>query len=416
MKKLIIFVSILILLLFHTSNVKAVNNPVDNNIFGIHIHDEGDLEDAAKLVNSNGGDWGYVTLVIRKDDRNSQKWQETFDKMRRLHLIPILRIASRQQNGGWEKLSFDEIDGWVSFLDNLNWVVQERYVVIGNEPNHAKEWGNEINPEEYANYLHEFSKKLKTANNEFFILPAGFDASAPTDLLHMDEAQYLRRMYAENSNVFEYIDGWSSHSYPNPNFSALATKVGRVSIKTYEWELALLKNLGLEKELPVFITETGWIHSKNERNRNLTPSVISDRFITAYSDVWLKDERISAITPFILNYQEPPFDVFSWKGTDGKYYEFYNDVQNINKVKGKPIQNSSLKVHALVLPKVFKKDNLTYGIAYARNTGQSIWTEGRVKIIDDGFRSHKIIPIRPRTIEPNHSGFVYISENIHTTE
>jgi hypothetical protein len=416
MKKIIIFILILFVFLFHSSDVRAIDNSPDNNIFGIHIHDDNDLEDAAKLVNSNGGDWGYVTLVIRKDDRNSQKWQETFDKMRRLHLIPILRIATRQQNGGWEKPSFDEIDGWVLFLNNLNWVTQKRFVIIGNEPNHAKEWGNELNPEEYSNYLLEFSKKLKTATNEFFILPAGFDASAPTDSIHMDEAQYIRRMFTENENVFEYIDGWSSHSYPNPNFSASATKTGRISIKSYEWELSLLKNLGFERELPVFITETGWIHSKNGRNRNLTPSAVSDRFVTAYSDIWLKDERVHAVTPFILNYQETPFNIFSWKDESGEYYEFYYDVQDITKVEGKPIQNHSLKVFALLLPKVFKKGDLYYGIAYAKNTGQSIWTEGFTQTIEDGFRFHKIIPIRPKTIEPNSSGIIYISENILSSE
>jgi len=406
------------LLILHPIGTKASGKPkeIKNNIFGIHIHDENDLEEAAKLVNSKGGDWGYVTIVIRKDDRNTQKWQESFNKMRRYHLIPILRIATRPQNGGWEKPSFDEIDGWVSFLDNLNWVTKNRYLVIGNEPNHAKEWGNELNPEEYSNYLYQFSKKLKEVSNDFFILPAGFDASAPTDAIHMDEAQYLQKMVNENENVFEYIDGWSSHSYPNPNFSALATKNGRLSIKTYEWELSLLKNLGFKRDLPVFITETGWIHSKNGRNGNLKPSRLSDRFLTAYKDIWLADERIVAVTPFILNYQESPFDIFSWKDIEGEFYEFYYEVQKIEKVKGNPIQNRALKVIALLFPKIIKKDGLSYGLAYAKNTGQSIWIRGLVERINDGFRSHNIIPIYQKTIEPGSSGLIFISENILTAK
>src|SRR3989344_492451 len=141
LKKIIrVFTITVILILISSTNIKAAENPlsVPNNSFGIHILDENDLEDAAKLVNSGGGDWGYVTFVIRSDERDSKRWQKVFDKMRRLHLIPIVRIATNQMEDGWEKPSFDEIDGWVSFLSSLNWVVKNRYVVIGNEPNHAK--------------------------------------------------------------------------------------------------------------------------------------------------------------------------------------------------------------------------------------------------------------------------------------
>jgi len=418
MKKFILILFTIMVLFTFTKTALAVVDPTDvkNNVFGIHIHDESDLEDAAKLVNSKGGDWGYVTIVIRKDDRNTQKWQEIFDKMRRLHLIPILRIATRQQNGGWEKPSFDEIDGWVSFLNNLNWVIKNRYIIIGNEPNHAKEWGNELNPEEYANYLHQFSSKLKETSGEFYILPAGLDASAPSDKLHIDEAQFLQRMLNENPSTFEHIDGWNSHSYPNPNFSASATKTGRGSIRTYEWELNLLNNLGVEKILPIFITETGWVHNKNGRNGNLSPSVISERFITAFGDVWLNDDRIIAITPFILNYQEPPFDIFSWKDKEGKYYEFYDRIQNISKIKGAPEQNHSLNITAILFPKVIKKGDLLYSVAYAKNTGQSIWKQGDIVTIEDGFEAVKIISIYPKIVEPQSSGLIYVSGNINASK
>ena len=55
----------------------AIYDPtgVPNNSFGIHIANIQDLEDAAKLVNSSGGDWGYVTLVITEDNRTISLWQ-----------------------------------------------------------------------------------------------------------------------------------------------------------------------------------------------------------------------------------------------------------------------------------------------------------------------------------------------------
>src|SRR3989344_3734166 len=126
MFKKVFFVLVLTIAFLFPKNIIAIENPLatPNNQFGIHIHDENDLEDAAKLVNSTGGDWGYITLVIPKGDRNKDKWQRTFDKMRRLHLIPIVRLATQEQNGGWEKGKTDEIPGWANFLNELNWVVK----------------------------------------------------------------------------------------------------------------------------------------------------------------------------------------------------------------------------------------------------------------------------------------------------
>ncbi len=121
--------------------VGAITDPTasPNNRFGIHIINEVDLQDAANLVNTTGGDWGYVTFVIRKDERNIKKWQETFDRIRKLRLIPIVRIATTQTDDVWEKPQLEDINNWVYFLNSLNWVVKNRYVIIGNEPNHAAE-------------------------------------------------------------------------------------------------------------------------------------------------------------------------------------------------------------------------------------------------------------------------------------
>src|SRR3989344_7494134 len=178
---------ILLLLVVIAKEVKAITDPrtQPNNKIGIHILDETDISDAAKLVNSSGGDWGYVTLVIRTDQRDPIIWQKIFDRLRRSHVIPIVRIASKPYDHSWEKLVYDEIDGWVTFLNSLNWVTENRYVVIGNEPNHAKEWGGEINPEEYSNYLAGISKKLKASSGDFFILNGALDASAPDNGIYM---------------------------------------------------------------------------------------------------------------------------------------------------------------------------------------------------------------------------------------
>src|ERR1035437_3215886 len=54
-----------------------------NNIVGIHILFPSELSEAARLVNSTGGDWGYVTIPIQASDKNLIKWQGFMDDARR---------------------------------------------------------------------------------------------------------------------------------------------------------------------------------------------------------------------------------------------------------------------------------------------------------------------------------------------
>ena len=327
-----VFLVALLLFLLSAKNALAVYDPalLPNNKFGIHISNESDLDAASNLVNTNGGNWGYVTFVIQKGERDPRMWKSFFKNLRKLHLIPIVRVASTPINSHWEAPSVDEIDGWVSFLDDLSWPTQNRYVIIGNEPNHSKEWGMTLSPEEYAKYLKTFSQKLKGESDKFFVLPAGFDASAPNSKITMDEVTYLKRMLAADPQVFEFVDGWTSHSYPNPGFSGSALASGRGTVKTYLWELELLKTLGVNKDFPVFITETGWVHPNGYEGS------IGDRFKYAFENVW-NDDKVIAVTPFILNYEEKPFVDFSWKKKDGSFYKFYFVVKEMPKVFGDPI-------------------------------------------------------------------------------
>ena len=389
--------------------IYAVENPLasPNNPFGIHILEEDDLEDAAALVNSSGGDWGYITLVIRKDERDSERWQKVFDRMRRLHLIPIVRIATRQEDSRWEKPVFDEIDGWVSFLNSLNWVTKNRYVIIGNEPNHAKEWGGEVNPSEYAAYLKTLLTRLKGTSDDFFILPAGLDASAPNDREHMSETLFLNKMLESTPDVFDRIDGWTSHSYPNPKFSGSETATGPGTIRTFEWELDILKKLGIKKELPVFITETGWAHEVDgQKNGYKASESIANALKNSFTDPW-KDKRIVAVTPFVLDYKDAPFDIFSWKKPGGSFYPFYYEVQKMEKLKGEPIQVTSGKILVVVFPSILKRHGKNFGLAYIKNTGQAIWSAGKLTKISDGLLQFEIEPILLSNTEPNQNALVF---------
>src|SRR3990167_1341043 len=98
MGKVFLFLFFTFTFLLFPSAVHAVVDPlsVPNNKFGIHIIQATPDESspAASLVNSQGGDWGYVTVLIEGKDKKKDKWQEFFNDLRRRHLIPIVRIAA----------------------------------------------------------------------------------------------------------------------------------------------------------------------------------------------------------------------------------------------------------------------------------------------------------------------------------
>ena len=375
------FILILIFSIVFPAKAQAISDPrgVANNRFGIHIIDENDLNDAAKVLNSQGGDWGYVKIVIPETERQIGKWQEVFDRMRQLHIIPIVRLATHVEHGYWVKPRTEDIGSWVDFLSSLNWVTQNRYVVIFNEPNHANEWGGQVNPEEYAWYLKEFSRRLKEKSSDFFILPAGLDASAPNGSQTLDEAAFIGRMAAKEPDVFTFIDGWSSHSYPNPGFAGSPSAAGKGTVRTYQWERELLKKYSAADK-PIFILETGWRHSegKNFQSGYPNPAQVGSYFKTAFENAW-KDEQIAAVVPFLLNYQDSPFDHFSWKriGNNG-FNEIYQAVSEISKTAGIPKQYHSAKIiNSTIAEKLVSQSTYTFEVEL-ENTGQSILgsTEG----------------------------------------
>lgn len=328
---LICLISAISLLLILPKSAIAYEDPLNfpNNHFGIHIFDENDLEKAAELVNGNGGEWGYITLVIREDERQIDRWQEALDNMKKLKLIPIVRLATINQNGIWQKPNSSEAKNWAEFLNALSWPVQNRYIILFNEPNHAKEWGGQVNPEEYATIAKTYWQEIKKADENFFVLPAALDLAAPNGETTLSPEEFYKRMHETNPLIFTIFDGINSHSYPNPAFSAPPEETGKTSIQGFKWEISFLKDFDLYPNLPIFITETGW------SKENLSSEKIAEYYKKALEVAW-NDNRIVAITPFILNYESYPFNDFSWIKKDDKSEPFYDLIKNHEKISGKP--------------------------------------------------------------------------------
>ncbi|PIS08744.1 hypothetical protein COT75_04655 [Candidatus Beckwithbacteria bacterium CG10_big_fil_rev_8_21_14_0_10_34_10] len=349
-----------------------------NNKIGIHILETTEVEEVAKLVNSTGGDWGYVTIVLRDDDLEKDKWQDFFNNCRKLHLIPIIRLATHPEDSYWAKPNPDNLGEYVGFLNSLNWPVKKQIVVFFNEPNHKKEWGGEINPQEYVLVSEKLITLFKQSSPNFYILPAGFDQSADGKNGTMKEEEFLQGMILQNPNVFSLFDAWNSHSYPNQGFVGLPTDNGRGTIKGYLWELSFLKNLGVEKDFGVFITETGWPHQEGEgRSAGYFNQEKTAVFYEQAFSIWQADDKVLAVTPFVLNHPAPPFDYFSFFKKDGSFYPQYEKILGISKVKGEVEQIKSFKVSSFELAEILPTKYEYQGKIKVKNTGQWIMGEDK---------------------------------------
>lgn len=336
----LIFISFFIFL-FVNSHAIAIENPlfVPNNKFGIHILFTNELTDAAKLVNSNGGEWGYVTIPIQAGDRDLEKWQNFMDEAKKLHVIPIIRLATEGDYFNtkvWRKPNFSDIIDFANFLGSLNWPVKNRYVIAFNEVNRSDEWGGEASPKEYAEILSYSVTVLKSKSQDFFVISAGLDnASVNMPGKSINEFDFMKRMDIQVPGIFNQIDGFSSHSYPNPAFSKPPGKLDQMSIASFRFERELALSLSIKDNIPVFITETGW---SNER---LPIDTISVFYEEAFKNVW-NEEGIVTVTPFLFKAMAGPFTFFSFINQDGSFSAQYYIIEKMPKVKGLPTINQKI--------------------------------------------------------------------------
>ncbi len=342
MKKIILFF-VLLLPIFLLSQEKsfATENPLNspNNKFGVHILFTSELSGAASLVNSAGGDWGYVTIPIQAGDKDFEKWQSFMDMARQLHIIPIIRLATEIDyfdTKVWKKPTQDDVLDFANFLNSLDWPVKNRYIVVFNEVNRSDEWVGDPNPGEYAQILSYAVDVFKSRSQDFFIISAGLDnASETAPGQSINEYTYLREMNIATPGIFHQIDGLASHSYPNPGFREPPWVLTNKSISSFRYEKYLADVLG-NKDLPIFITETGW--SLN----SVSQDQVGYYYRVAFDSVW-SDNSVVAVTPFLLRAGAGSFTQFSFIDNNGNKSQQYQVFENIPKQKGFPILNDASK-------------------------------------------------------------------------
>jgi len=337
MKKLIFLCLSLILLVF-PRRALAIYDPrtLANNKAGVHILSPSEIDDAAKLVNSNGGDWGYVTIPIQPTDRDKNTWQTFMHKAKELHLIPIIRITTIPQGGTWARGHDTDLVDFANFLNELDWPIENRYIILFNEVNRSTEWGGTVDPEKYANIVKNAQSIFKERSEDFFLLGPSLDTALPNSSTSLSATVYMNRMTTADPLIWSYFDGWSSHSYPNPGFIASPTKTGLQSIVGYKSEIIALKLA----QKPIFITETGWDQSK------LSSGIIETNWKIAW-DLWQNDQNVVSVTPFIFQGGEQ-FKIFSLTQNGGGYTSSGQTIYELKKEAGTPKQIE-------IKPKMFKE-------------------------------------------------------------
>lgn len=297
----------------------------EGEVLGIHILHPYELDRATELLKPESSDddqWHYVTVPFALDQlKNQAEWQDFFNKARDKKVIPLVRLVTKYENGAWQVPNKWQIAQQISFLSALDWPTDERHIIVFNEPNQAHEWAGQIDPAGYAQVLEFTARWAKNENKGYKVLPAGMDLAAPHGPRTAEAFWYLDQMLAENPAVFDSIDYWNSHSYPNPGFVSSPERTDKQSLRGFEHELTYLKKK-TGRDFEVYITETGW------RETAYTRPWLPQYYQYALQHVW-SDARVKAVTPFVLQGDPGPFAAFTFidqVGNQTLQYQAYHQL------------------------------------------------------------------------------------------
>jgi hypothetical protein len=324
------------------------------------------------------GPGGYVVQLLSEGNRDLLFWQSFMAGARRAGLRPIVRLSTRHDRQyRWWRAPRPDRDrfgyrGYAirlrEFLQQLRWPPGERIVIVGNEPNRGDEWQNRPDPAAYARYLRDVADELRPLG--YTVLNGPLDQYCPNTnggkidgVRYLDAESFMDGMRAAVPDVFEKIDGWATHSYPQGPFSELPSvqsfKIDLINgaenarqrppgpgvvnrgVNGYTFELQKLTEYGI-KPPPVWITETGWRHlessqvSGNDREgAKLDEHAVAERMRLALVGPgdgftpWLQDPRVRAVVFFAFDGDPRSWGHSSWLKLDtkgnvlGTYAPFY---------------------------------------------------------------------------------------------
>lgn len=335
--------------------------PVAINKRGVHLLlDDGNVKFSEDVWEQHivwaarlSGPGGYAVQLVRSNDLQPDSWQHMIDLLDREALIPIIRLATyKSEDGQWwvapppdpDGLSYkSEADRYRRFFDAIDWPTETVLVTVANETNRPDEWSGAPDPAAYARFLRDVAEALRRVTSvKVLILNGALDAYAPSasfgNTFAIDSERYMEGMVAEVPDIFEQLDGWASHAYPlgpfgehpgrqvfkiddvRPNATPRRQPppgIANRGVNGYAWELWKLQQLGVTRELPVYVTESGWRHVSSQvpDSRDKEFATVEDgRFTDLVSlsfdgpssgqaegwTPWNKDPRVRAVALFAL--------------------------------------------------------------------------------------------------------------------
>jgi hypothetical protein len=309
---------------------QALVAPPPNNIVGLNLarlHQPRFIWAAAQIANANGGSWGYVTILLTNQDRDSQLprhlLQQVLDRCYEARLQPIVRVGTRfdANTGIWERPTDDDPALWRALFEQVKWPNRTVWVIPANEPNLGREWGGAVDVAAYARYLDRFIRVF-SGSDRFKVVNAPLNLSNPHNPPEMVDAfEFLAEHQALTPAVFDNLPGWASNSYKidgvgdGPRYTHLG----------YDVEL---EQIG--RDMPVLVTESGVLHRHGEDE-------IAQFFVDAYRD-WQADRRVIAATPL---FWDPDFDnhwmfTLNDKGDVETGSATYRALRELPRVAGSP--------------------------------------------------------------------------------
>lgn len=283
-------------------------------VLGVHIlqPDEIEVVESLLLADSERFDEPfYLTIPFTLQDISRlDAWQKFFDTAKDKNIIPLVRLATITQDATWKAPTQYDVVRLTKALNRLDWPQESRHIIVFNEPNHAKEWSGTLDPEGYAKILQFTADWLHTEKAQYVVLPGAMDLAAPNSSETMEAFNFWQKVLAEEPEVFNKLDAWNSHSYPNPGFRQPPYSLAKNNLRGYQHELTFVEKY-TDKSLPVYITETGW------DDRTLSAKQLNTYYEYAFKHIW-NDERIVAVTPFVLRGAPGPFEGFSFLDAAGE--------------------------------------------------------------------------------------------------
>lgn len=327
---------------------EIAQGPIPNNIVGLNVarlHQPLYIWAASDLVNANGGDWGYLTVVWTIQDRAAPmaeyNLQLFLDRCFEFHVQPIVRVATKFEakreptvpgqpavkpnpqgaEGTWMRPDWDEPQKWRDFFERGRWPTRHAWIVVGNEPNLGREWGGEVDAAGYARYLAHFLDVFAGAPR-FDVVSGALDISNTTALPVMQDAlEFLDEMGKAVPGIFERLPAWASNPYSVPGQGPGA----RYTHLAYETEL---DRIG--REMPVLITEAGHLQTGDEQE-------IARFYAQAFRD-WMADPKVIAATPLFWHPDRNDFWMFELdkRGAFVHKSPTYELLRRIPRIAGSP--------------------------------------------------------------------------------